>query len=43
MFPRQGPIAGGTEISIRGSQLNTGANIEVYMGPRGEHPCTVDR
>ena len=43
MYPTIGPVAGGTEISIRGTKLNTGANIEVWLGPRGKYPCDVDR
>ncbi len=40
MSPDVGPIAGGTELSIRGAKLDTGANIEVTLD---RHPCDVDR
>ena len=43
MEPTAGPVAGGTEISIKGTKLNTGANIEVWLGPKGINPCNVNR
>ena len=43
MEPHVGPMSGGTEISIKGTKLNTGANIEVWLGPKGQNPCNVNR
>ena len=43
MEPTVGPVAGGTKISIKGTKLNTGANIEVWLGPKGTNPCNVYR
>ena len=43
MSPAVGPISGGTEISIEGTELDTGANIIVWLGPKGRNPCNVNR
>ncbi|XP_022105398.1 plexin-B-like isoform X2 [Acanthaster planci] len=36
--PRLGPEAGGTAVSVNGTDLNTGRNIEAFIG---ENPCII--
>ncbi|XP_022111250.1 plexin-B-like isoform X2 [Acanthaster planci] len=36
--PRLGPEAGGTAVSVNGTSLNTGRNIEAFIG---EKPCVI--
>lgn len=38
--PTKGPISGGTQLKISGSNLNIGANILAYLD---DVPCHVDR
>ena len=38
MFPRLGPRSGGTQLTLTGSNLDTGANLTVTLGDR---PCHV--
>ncbi|XP_053156296.1 plexin-B3 isoform X2 [Hemicordylus capensis] len=39
LHPRLGPIAGGTQITITGKELLTGAEIAAYVG---DQPCTLE-
>uniref|UniRef100_G1KNN3 Plexin A4 n=1 Tax=Anolis carolinensis TaxID=28377 RepID=G1KNN3_ANOCA len=36
LSPDQGPLSGGTQVTIRGKNLNAGSNVSVMFG---QHPC----
>ncbi|XP_040910613.1 plexin-A1-like [Toxotes jaculatrix] len=38
--PSQGPISGGTWVTIEGSNLNAGSNVSVSIGPQ---PCKLEK
>ncbi|XP_026578546.1 plexin-A4-like, partial [Pseudonaja textilis] len=38
--PKQGPISGGTQVTITGKNLNAGSNVSVMFG---EYPCLFHR
>nr|XP_020655925.1 plexin-A4-like [Pogona vitticeps] len=36
LYPKQGPMSGGTQVTITGTNLNAGSNVSVSLG---QHPC----
>ncbi|KAJ7329362.1 hypothetical protein JRQ81_015536 [Phrynocephalus forsythii] len=36
LYPKQGPVSGGTQVTITGTNLNAGSNVSVSFG---QHPC----
>ncbi|XP_025031247.1 plexin-A4-like, partial [Python bivittatus] len=40
LSPKQGPVSGGTQVTITGKNLNAGSNVSVMFG---EYPCLFHR